>query len=80
MLVFGVVDVLEPGVGEILNRPRVSTSSSKSLSFVASSKFGVVTFVYYSSVFGGINNTVSANFAVVGGNGINGNASHVNIF
>ena len=50
MLVLRVDDVLELGVGEILSSPRVLVSSSRSLFFIVSLVFGVVTFTYYSSV------------------------------
>ena len=51
VLVLGVDDVLELGVGEILSSPRVSVSSSRSLFFIVLSAFSVVTFAYYLSVY-----------------------------
>jgi hypothetical protein len=50
MLVLGVDDILELSIGEILSRPRVLMSSSRSLFFAASSKFSIAAFVYYSSI------------------------------
>ena len=50
ILILRVDDVLELGVGEILSRPRVLISSSRSLFFTVSSEFGIVTFTYCLSV------------------------------
>ena len=50
VLVLGVDDVLELGVGEILSSPRVLVSSSRSLFFIVLLELGITTFTYCLSV------------------------------